>query len=81
MPTQKFGPSKGVSFTKYFILKCLPMHRKLYNVFSSVKFLQAQIWDYFNKQKQTILISSSQTLEESNLQMDQNVGRLFLLLC
>lgn len=35
--------------------------------------VKAQIWDYFNKQKQTILISSSQTLEESNLQMDQDI--------
>ncbi|KAG8374513.1 hypothetical protein BUALT_Bualt10G0002800 [Buddleja alternifolia] len=34
---------------------------------------KARIWDYFNKQKHTILISSSQTLEESNLQMDQNI--------
>ncbi|KAL0331584.1 UNVERIFIED_CONTAM: Ubiquitin carboxyl-terminal hydrolase 10 [Sesamum angustifolium] len=34
---------------------------------------KARIWDYFNKQKHTILISSSQTLEESNLQMDQDI--------
>lgn len=34
---------------------------------------KAQIWDYFNKQKQAMLLSSSQTLEESNLQMDQDI--------
>ncbi|KAL0446556.1 UNVERIFIED_CONTAM: Ubiquitin carboxyl-terminal hydrolase 10 [Sesamum latifolium] len=34
---------------------------------------KARIWDYFNKQKHTILISSNQTLEESNLQMDQDI--------
>ncbi|KAL0296431.1 UNVERIFIED_CONTAM: Ubiquitin carboxyl-terminal hydrolase 10 [Sesamum radiatum] len=34
---------------------------------------KACIWDYFNKQKHTILISSNQTLEESNLQMDQDI--------
>ncbi|KAL7111065.1 hypothetical protein ACP275_05G064500 [Erythranthe tilingii] len=34
---------------------------------------KARIWDYFNKQKHTILLSSSQTLEESNLQMDQDI--------
>ncbi|KAK4423195.1 Ubiquitin carboxyl-terminal hydrolase 10 [Sesamum alatum] len=34
---------------------------------------KTHIWDYFNKQKHTILISSNQTLEESNLQMDQDI--------
>ncbi|CAA0843231.1 Ubiquitin carboxyl-terminal hydrolase 9 [Striga hermonthica] len=34
---------------------------------------KAHIWDYFNKKKQTILISSSQTLQDSNLEMDQNI--------
>ncbi|KAL3817855.1 hypothetical protein ACJIZ3_003760 [Penstemon smallii] len=34
---------------------------------------KACIWDYFNKQKQTILISSDQSLEEANLQMDQDI--------
>ncbi|KAI3453300.1 hypothetical protein Pfo_009963 [Paulownia fortunei] len=34
---------------------------------------KARIWDYFNRQKHTMLISSNQTLEESNLQMDQNI--------
>ncbi|XP_031094447.1 ubiquitin carboxyl-terminal hydrolase 9-like isoform X1 [Ipomoea triloba] len=31
------------------------------------------IWDYFNKQKQNLLAASDQTLEESNLQMDQHI--------
>ncbi|KAL3630083.1 hypothetical protein CASFOL_023067 [Castilleja foliolosa] len=34
---------------------------------------KAYIWDYFNKQKQSILLSSIQTLEESNLVMDQDI--------
>ncbi|GER43663.1 ubiquitin carboxyl-terminal hydrolase [Striga asiatica] len=34
---------------------------------------KACIWDYFNKEKRTILMSSSQTLQESNLVMDQNI--------
>lgn len=31
------------------------------------------IWDYFNKQKHSSLVESNSTLEESNLQMDQEV--------
>ncbi|XP_071919335.1 ubiquitin carboxyl-terminal hydrolase 9-like isoform X3 [Coffea arabica] len=34
---------------------------------------KARIWDYFNKQKQTVLVVSNQTLEESSLQMDQHI--------
>ncbi|CAA0825439.1 Ubiquitin carboxyl-terminal hydrolase 9 [Striga hermonthica] len=34
---------------------------------------KACIWDYFNKEKRTILMSSSQTLQECNLAMDQNI--------
>ncbi|RVW91634.1 Ubiquitin carboxyl-terminal hydrolase 10 [Vitis vinifera] len=34
---------------------------------------KARIWDYFNKRKQAILVASNQTLEESNLQMDQDI--------
>lgn len=34
---------------------------------------KARIWDYFNKQKQTVLVISNQTLEESSLQMDQHI--------
>ncbi|XP_021647323.2 ubiquitin carboxyl-terminal hydrolase 10 isoform X5 [Hevea brasiliensis] len=35
------------------------------------------IWDYFNKHKQSLLVDSNRTLEESNLQMDQE-GELAL---
>lgn len=52
--------------------------QKIINVSSLSKFMQACIWDFFNKQKHNILISSSQTLEESNLQMDQDVSSLWL---
>ncbi|KAH6792580.1 ubiquitin-specific protease 9 [Perilla frutescens var. hirtella] len=48
----------------------------LYEKVCQLKGLDPQkvcIWDYFNKQKQTILISSSKTLEESNIQMDQDI--------
>ncbi|XP_057993953.1 ubiquitin carboxyl-terminal hydrolase 9 isoform X2 [Hevea brasiliensis] len=31
------------------------------------------IWDYFNKHKQSLLVDSNRTLEESNLQMDQEM--------
>ncbi|KAG8658980.1 ubiquitin carboxyl-terminal hydrolase 9 isoform X2 [Manihot esculenta] len=34
---------------------------------------KAVIWDYFNKYKQSRLVDSSRTLEESNLQMDQEI--------
>ncbi|XP_059640812.1 ubiquitin carboxyl-terminal hydrolase 9-like [Cornus florida] len=34
---------------------------------------KARIWDFFNKRKHTILVDSSQSLEESNLQMDQDI--------
>ncbi|CAK9167458.1 unnamed protein product [Ilex paraguariensis] len=34
---------------------------------------KAQIWDYFNKQKHMVLSDSDQTLEESSLQMDQDI--------
>ncbi|KZV22450.1 ubiquitin carboxyl-terminal hydrolase 9 [Dorcoceras hygrometricum] len=50
--------------------------RELYEKVCRLKGLDTEkvhIWDCFNKQKQTILISSNQTLEESNLQMDQDI--------
>lgn len=34
---------------------------------------KARIWDYFNKQKHSILVASKQTLEELTLQMDQDI--------
>lgn len=34
---------------------------------------QVRLWDYFNKERQKLLISSEQTLEESLLQMDQDI--------
>ncbi|CAB4310728.1 unnamed protein product [Prunus armeniaca] len=34
---------------------------------------KARIWDYFNKQKHTLLDASNQTLEQLNLQMDQEI--------
>ncbi|KAJ0565226.1 putative ubiquitinyl hydrolase 1 [Helianthus annuus] len=50
--------------------------RKLYEQVSSLKRVDTEkvrIWDYFNDCKQTALASSDQTLEESNLQMDQSI--------
>lgn len=47
---------------------------KIMICFLLMKFIQVYIWDYFNKKKHTMLISSSQTLEESNVQMDQDVS-------
>ncbi|XP_075508702.1 LOW QUALITY PROTEIN: ubiquitin carboxyl-terminal hydrolase 9-like [Primulina tabacum] len=50
--------------------------RELYEKVCRLKGLDTEkvhIWDCFSKQKQTILISSNQTLEESNLQMDQDI--------
>ncbi|KAK9050819.1 hypothetical protein SSX86_030211 [Deinandra increscens subsp. villosa] len=35
--------------------------------------LKVHLWDYFNDQKQTVLACSDQTLEESDLQMDQSI--------
>ncbi|KAF8412057.1 hypothetical protein HHK36_000010 [Tetracentron sinense] len=40
---------------------------------SSFLNLQAHIWDYFNKRKHSMLTVSNQTLEEANLQMDQDI--------
>ncbi|KAG5593506.1 hypothetical protein H5410_044020 [Solanum commersonii] len=34
---------------------------------------KAHIWDYFDKRKHTKLVASNQTLEDSNLQMDQDI--------
>ncbi|XP_012486621.2 ubiquitin carboxyl-terminal hydrolase 9 [Gossypium raimondii] len=34
---------------------------------------KARIWDYFNKRKHTQLSASNRSLEESNLQMDQDI--------
>lgn len=42
--------------------------------FSSNFQSQACIWDYFNKEKQSLLNASNQTLEQLNLQMDQEVS-------
>lgn len=34
---------------------------------------KARIWDYFSKSKNSVLVASNQTLEESNLHMDQDI--------
>lgn len=50
--------------------------RKLYEQVSVLKGVEPEkvrIWDYFNDSKQTALADSNQTLEESNLQMDQSI--------
>ncbi|KAI4372132.1 hypothetical protein MLD38_010403 [Melastoma candidum] len=39
----------------------------------SVNVTKVQIWDYFNKQKNSLLVSSNKTLEQENLQMDQDI--------
>ena len=62
-----------------FLLVSLPLYsftEKKFNSFFGLKYQQARIWDYFNKRKQAILVASNQTLEESNLQMDQDVSTL-----
>nr|GMD98650.1 ubiquitin carboxyl-terminal hydrolase 9-like [Ipomoea batatas] len=49
--------------------------RKLYEKVCGLKGIvleKAKIWDYFNKKKHTLLAASDLTLEESNLQMDQD---------
>ncbi|XP_052211604.1 ubiquitin carboxyl-terminal hydrolase 9-like [Diospyros lotus] len=48
----------------------------LYEKVCALKGMQletARIWDYFNGQKQTMLKDSNQTLEQSDLQMDQDI--------
>ncbi|KAL8207878.1 hypothetical protein R6Q57_007290 [Mikania cordata] len=50
--------------------------RKLYEQVSALKRVDSEkscIWDYFNDCKQTVLANSDQTIEESNLQMDQSI--------
>ncbi|KAK9064768.1 hypothetical protein SSX86_016150 [Deinandra increscens subsp. villosa] len=50
--------------------------RKLYEQVSALKRIDSEkvhLWDYFNDQKQTVLACSDQTLEESDLQMDQSI--------
>ncbi|KAL1568811.1 ubiquitinyl hydrolase 1 [Salvia divinorum] len=50
--------------------------RSLYEKVCQLKGLDPEkicIWDYFNKKQETILNSCSQTLEESNVQMDQEI--------
>ncbi|KAI4303595.1 hypothetical protein MLD38_039204 [Melastoma candidum] len=39
----------------------------------NVDVAKVQIWDYFNKQKFGLLVSSNKSLEEENLQMDQHI--------
>ncbi|KAL5551499.1 hypothetical protein UlMin_001675 [Ulmus minor] len=49
---------------------------KLYETVCSLKGVEQEkafIWDYFNKSKQLILKDLNQTLEEANLQMDQEI--------
>ncbi|XP_042025033.1 ubiquitin carboxyl-terminal hydrolase 9-like isoform X1 [Salvia splendens] len=50
--------------------------RSLYEKVCQLKGLDPEkicIWDYFNKKQGTILVSCSQTLEESNVLMDQEI--------
>ncbi|KAJ9549733.1 hypothetical protein OSB04_022276 [Centaurea solstitialis] len=50
--------------------------RGLYKQVSALKGVELEkvrIWDYFNDSRQTALADSNQTLEESNLQMDQSI--------
>ncbi|KAK9076616.1 hypothetical protein SSX86_004950 [Deinandra increscens subsp. villosa] len=50
--------------------------RKLYEQVSALKRIDSEkvhLWDYFNDRKQTVLARSDQTLEESDLQMDQSI--------
>ncbi|KAK6935626.1 Peptidase C19, ubiquitin carboxyl-terminal hydrolase [Dillenia turbinata] len=50
--------------------------RELYEKVCMVRGIEkekARIWDYFNKQKYLVLAISDRTLEESNLQMDQDI--------
>lgn len=37
-------------------------------------YLQIRIWDYFNKKKHVLLTDFNQTLEEAQIQMDQDVS-------
>ena len=37
-------------------------------------YLQIRIWDYFNKKKHALLTDFNQTLEEAQIQMDQDVS-------
>lgn len=39
----------------------------------NVEMEKARIWDYFNKKKHSVLTDSAKTLEESNLQMEQDI--------
>ncbi|KAJ0634602.1 putative ubiquitinyl hydrolase 1 [Helianthus annuus] len=50
--------------------------KKLYEHVSTLKRVDLEkirLWDYFNDCKQTVLAKSNQTLEDSNLQMDQSI--------
>ncbi|XP_062025492.1 ubiquitin carboxyl-terminal hydrolase 9-like [Rosa rugosa] len=50
--------------------------QELYEKVRTIREIEQQkacIWDYFNKQKQSLLNASNQTLEQLNLQMDQEV--------
>lgn len=49
---------------------------ELYSIVCRLKGIapeKAHIWDYFDKMKHTELVPSNQTLEDSNLQMDQDI--------
>ena len=60
----------------FCFLTCILFYSVEANSSFGLKYHQARLWDYFNKRKQTILIASNRTLEESTLQMDQDVSTL-----
>ncbi|KAJ8555940.1 hypothetical protein K7X08_013436 [Anisodus acutangulus] len=56
-------------------LRVASLH-ELYSIVCRLKGIateEAHIWDYYDKTKQTELVASNQTLENSNLQMDQDI--------
>ena len=65
---------KYVIFSLCYFYEELDFFRSLF--LSPTEFQQARIWDYFYKQKHEILEDSNKTLENSELQMDQDVSTL-----
>lgn len=71
----KLIDSRDKSEIVIYISKKASLH-ELYKQVSALKGVELEkvrIWDFFNDRRPTALADSSQTLEESNLQMDQSI--------
>lgn len=59
----------------FFLMKYALFYMEMCSLIHTDMYKQAHIWDYFHKRKNGLLDpSSNKSLEESSLQMDQDVS-------